>query len=66
MNYLSLLFFQIFFYCYYGTLLIEEVVVKNGDHCLQFNYIFFAEQNLADGCLHEQVVRIQHSDKEDP
>ncbi|KAJ3666967.1 hypothetical protein Zmor_002383 [Zophobas morio] len=24
MNYLSLLFFQIFFYCYYGTLLIEE------------------------------------------
>ncbi|XP_063912024.1 odorant receptor 94a-like [Zophobas morio] len=24
MNYLSVLFFQIFFYCYYGTLLIEE------------------------------------------
>jgi hypothetical protein len=46
-NYLGVLFFQIFFYCYYGTMLIEEVMFEKFLQYLSLTLLLFQNNTLS-------------------
>ena len=58
-NDLMVVSFQVFFYCYHGTLLIEEVANKlKSKGCIKY---LFVEQEFVWCHLYESLVRIWHS-----